>query len=133
MRSIRKKTLPTRLVATVMMVALILATMIGAYGHAAGHAHHSALCATHQPTSDTHAGPNVSEPGHVNSEHESTDKGQAHSNCYDLLCHGGFAVLCQAADMPPAPQSVPVIPPHAGVSNMWCGGLERPPRSPVLA
>jgi hypothetical protein len=133
MRSIRKKTWPTRLITGVMTVALILAATIGAFGHAMGDAHHTNLCANHDPKGETHAGHLAAEPGHVNGEHESADKGQAHSNCYDLLCHGGYAILGQAADMSRVPQFVPFIPPLAALSDMWFGGLERPPRSPVRA
>ena len=114
---------PKRAIAAVAAAALVVAAIIGAYGHASAHgdehhAHHAG---------EQHAGHHhdpAGEPG--SSDHAD------HATCLDTICHGGFAVVALAV-MGGAPR--PAMPP-LGWSRALCSALslplERPPRSTVL-
>jgi hypothetical protein len=111
---------PKRAIAAVAALALVLAAIIGAYGHASAHGgEHDARHAGDQHAGHQHGAP-AGEPG--SSDH--TD----HATCLDTICHGGLVVVAVAV-ISSAPR--PAMPP-LGWSRALCGALsqllERPPR-----
>lgn len=145
MLSVRKTWL-ARLLATVAALALIVACIVGTYSHyshAAGHAHHHAPQTAHAVHAEGH-GP----AGHAHhtgehrqltgvhhaGEHEHAPPGTGEaSDCSDLICHGGFAVLAAAPAIPHPLGSTLVIPPVAALHSTKPSGLDRPPKASVRA
>jgi hypothetical protein len=129
MRSVHKAW-PERSIATVAALALIVACIVGAYGHATGHAHHQMPHAAHALSGEVSV---AVEPPHVDGEHEGADIGHAHADCYDFMCHGGHAILAGPTVILHPLRSTLFIPPTASPSSTQPNCLERPPKSPVLA
>lgn len=124
MMRVVNKPWPKRAIAAVAAAALVVAAIIGAYGHASAHGgEHHAQHAGDQQAGHHHDGP-AGEP--CSSDHAD------HATCLDSMCHGGFAVVPLAV-MSIAPR--PAMPP-LGWSRARCSALslplERPPRSAVL-
>lgn len=109
-----------RAIAAVAAAAVMIAAIIGAYGHASAHGiEQHALHALDHP------------PGH---DHDGTSgSGDDHSACLDGMCHGGLAVVAVAV------MAIPVRPPvpFARWASPLHGALlllpDRPPKSAVLA
>jgi len=132
MRSVCKTWQP-RLISTVAALALIVASAIGAFGHAAGHGHHSPLDVAHAESVEPASTASDTRHGHVGCDHEKGEKGQPHANCCDTICHGGQAVLTSALALPLPVAGATLFRPSASLHSQPPGCLERPPRSPVLA
>lgn len=136
MRSVCK-TWPARLIATVTALALILASGLGAYSHAAGHAHHSASHAAHFQGVEAHAASlEQAACAHLHGEHERGGTGNGHADCCDTICqvcHGGCAILASACVVPHAVGCAPFVRPTPSIDSAQPSCLERPPRSPALA
>jgi len=129
---------PSRLISSVTALALIVASAIGAFGHAAAHADHSPLHVSHAhgvatAPAATDAGHGHAGYGHAGCDHEKGEKGQPHANCCDTICHGGQAVLTSALALPLPVVGATFFRPSASLHSKPPGCLERPPRSPVLA
>jgi hypothetical protein len=131
MRSVCK-TWPARLVSTVAALVLILASAVGVFSHAAGHAHNSPLHMWHTESVETASVDTESGPDHLG-DREKGEKGQPHSTCCDTICHGGQAVLASALALPLPVAGASFSRPSASLHSEPPGYLERPPRSPVLA
>src|SRR5262245_7276570 len=128
---------PSRLLATVMTVALTLA-----YWHAAGHplpqgTHAAGVAwATHHAGGHApHSGPafkaTAAKPAHTGGTDNDGD-GTGHSApdcCCDTICHGGQAILAPDALLLPPPHSVPAMQPAAAFAGAEAGGLDRPPKA----
>jgi hypothetical protein len=138
------KVWPGRLLAAVTVLALVLASAIGAYAHAAAHALPPAEGAEAVAGTAGHAGPHrhapatetAAEPGHMGQGHgdgpghgqEDDGAGQAHLECCDTICHGGQAILAPLAFALPPPHSAPVMNAVAAFLGAEPGGLDRPPK-----
>ncbi|HEX6000533.1 MAG TPA: hypothetical protein VFZ16_14240 [Hyphomicrobiaceae bacterium] len=141
---------PSRLLATVMALALLASYSIGAYAHATGH-HASGhrmdrhrLAQAVQATStdgqadralqhyasarDTAAEPQAGQMGGA----DGNKPGQA-LDCCDTICHGGQAVLAAGAVVLRPPLSLPAIEAAAAFYGASPGGLDRPPKAFVPA
>jgi len=134
MRSIHQPW-PARLIAVVTTLALVFASVMGAYGHAAGHSHHSSPGVAHTqgvdqlpPSADTRA-------AHADCDHSHNraDTGSSHADCLDIICHGGYAILGATCIVPLLARALPFIVQIASLIGTQPGSLERPPRPPVLA
>ena len=127
------KSWPARLLAAVTALALLLASGIGAYTHAAGHGHAEAQAAEvgdgghhaghHAPASVSPAG------GHVGGAVDRGDTGHSYPDCCDTICHGGQAILAAATVVPHPPLYVPLIQSAAAFDGAEPGDLERPPKA----
>jgi len=130
MRSVCK-TWPGRLVAAVTTLALILASAIGAYAHAAGHAHHTPLHATHLVSGHLHAAHIEADRPHPQGEHERGDADNSHADCLDTICHGGQAILAEVTVMPHPEAGAPAAGPSPSLKRAQSSGPERPPKASV--
>jgi hypothetical protein len=138
------KAWPSRLLATVMMLALVAAYAIGAYAHAAGHplppaagSAHVAWAAGHAGGHGAHHASAVSaatlEAGHAGGHHDGGGAGQSAPDCgCDTICHGGQAILAPDAPVLPQPHGVPAVQPVAAFDGAEPGGLDRPPKEDFL-
>jgi hypothetical protein len=129
MRSIHKRW-PERSIATVAALALMFASIVGAYGHA-GHGNHRPVHAAHAVSGEVQAVSVLAEPAPIDGEHEGCDIGNAHCNCF--MCQGGHAILAQASVIPYRLNCALVVLPTASVSSTPPNPLERPPRPSVFA
>lgn len=148
MRSIRKHW-PGRLLAAVLALAMIAASGIGAFAHAAGHHHHDGHHGGHHG-GDGHAVEAADVPTPVMHKHAAAgdsachkhqhgsgtgtgDSTGGHADCCDLMCHGWTALVGAKFALP-----VPLRP-AAGIvlvrtaAGVWPTSLDRPPRPRVLA
>jgi len=132
MRSVCKAW-PSRLISAATALALIVASAVGAFSHAAGHGHHSPLHVAHAQSLEVASPAADTQHSHVGSDHEQGDNTQAHSTCCDTICHGGQAVLASALALPLPLAGASFFQPSASLHSKPPGCLERPPRSPVLA
>jgi hypothetical protein len=121
------------LIATVAALALIVASAIGAFGHAAGHAGHAPLHMSYADGLATAPAATGAGHGHAGCDHEKGEKGQPHANCCDTICHGGQAVLTSTLALPLPVAGAMFFRPSASLHSQPPGRLDRPPRSPVLA
>ena len=117
-------------IAVVAALVLIVAGVVGAYGHAAGHGHH-------EPPRMAHAASGavafVAQPVDVGGGHEGADTVNAHAGCYDFVCHGGHAMLAEPLVISHPLRCALDIPPAPALSSTQPNRLERPPRYPVFA
>jgi hypothetical protein len=119
-----------QLLSAVIALALVVAHVIGAYAHAAGHSHAKAPAACEfQDISETAAAAEMS--GHADSEHCNDPANPM--NALDFMCNGGAAIL-----MPPSFACPDQSPPHASTVAdstplLLPGSLDRPPRPAVRA
>ena len=134
MRSIHQPWL-TRLIAVVTTLALVFASVMGAYGHAAGHNHYSSPGVAHTQDVDQQTASADTQAAHADCDHSHNraDTGSSHADCLDTICHGGYAVLGTTWIVPLLARPLPFIVPIASPIGTQPGSLERPPRSPVLA
>jgi hypothetical protein len=131
---------PARLVSTVATLALVLASAIGAFGHAAAHGHNavvphaSHMHAAHvQGAAETGIVPDHLDLGHADHRGGSDSPCHSHTYCCDTFCHGGQAILAATPVLPPPAPATSFVrrPDLAGGRTPGC--LDRPPRPPVLA
>lgn len=130
------KAWPARLLAATMALGLVVACIIGAYAHAAGHAlpeaEHTtaAIDATGQEIQNGHLSePAASKPGQVGAPHDSDGTGHSPLEGCDFICHGGQAILAAAVLVPPAVlDSAPLIQPAAALHGAEPTSLDRPPK-----
>jgi hypothetical protein len=123
-----------RLISAVTALALVLAQLIGAYAHAAGHDHAGghAACAHlqgHHAAVHGHDGAApAADAAAAAKAHHDGDRAH-HSTSCDFCCHGGIAIL--AGDgfsyVDPTPPCTPAVAARADPSPP--PSLERPPRS----
>jgi hypothetical protein len=136
MRSV-SKVWPTRLLAAVAVLALVLASVIGTYAHAAGHSQPHTTVAADAVHADDHAGhhhgPMTKAPaiglGHLGGNHDGDGTGHSplDGSC-DIFCHGGQAILASYALPLPLLHSVPMMQPADAFHGAQPGGLDRPPK-----
>lgn len=118
-----------RLLAATLSLVLVLASIIGAYAHAAHGAHHDdhGVHVAHADGSEPIA---VSKDAHAE---DAPNTGAKHASCGDLVCHGGFAILTAQVDRhQPHRRSVAQIPRDDTKSGFSQSSLDRPPRRSVL-
>jgi hypothetical protein len=134
MRSVTKAW-PARLIAAVTALALVVACVVGAYAHAAGHALPGAEQATAAVEAADHAGhhkhvsePGTSKPGHVGNGHDCDGTGHAPLNGCDTICHGGQAILVASVLVPHPVPDAPLIQSAAALHGAEPAGLDRPPK-----
>ena len=128
-----------RLISAVAALALVLAQLVGAYAHAAGHDHAGAYAACahldgHHAAAQTHdaAAPSGIDQGAVDKPQHDDDRA-LHSGSCDFLCHGGIAVLA-AAGFSYADPTLPYTLAVAIIADPSPPlSLERPPRSSARA
>jgi hypothetical protein len=138
-----------RLLAAVTLLALVMANAIGAYAHAAGHAHqaqhaeapawtadhcghHRHIAAAEAPAEPADKG-DASGPGHNHARdhgQEGDGTGQVHLDCCDTICHGGQAILAPVAFDLPSSCGMPMMGAVAAFLGAVPGGLDRPPKAP---
>jgi hypothetical protein len=129
------KAWPARLLAAAIVLALLVASAIGAYAHAAGHGRHAEAQAAaagdagHHAAHHTPASDSLS-PGHVDGALDRGDTGPSFPDCCDTICHGGQAILAAPPVVPhPAPHYVPLVQSAAAFDGAEPGGLDRPPKA----
>lgn len=137
-RSRRHHTLQ-RLFAVAVSMALMLASVIGAHGHAfahspgSGHGHrHSGLVEQVSQVEQTfQIAPDILTA--VDADHQNTND-KSHSGCTDFICHGGLAILASGLVALTFAQRVENLP---WTSQVACRrgvfSLDRPPKIFVLA
>lgn len=108
-----------RAIAAVAAAAVMIAAIIGAYGHASAHGgEQHALHALDHP------------PGHA---HDGTSgSGDDHGACLDSICHGGLAVVAVAVVDIPVRLPVPFARWVSALHGALTLRLDRPPKSTVL-
>jgi hypothetical protein len=132
------------LLATLATLALVVASAVGTYAHAAGHGHHHhALHAQHSAPHAAHQhDPAQGEAAQAAAEvdvshpcdgHKPTGLGHSHADCCDTICHGGYAILSLAGDVSPVLGPAPFTALVTQGGGTRPGSLDRPPRAPVLA
>jgi hypothetical protein len=124
-----------RLLAAVTALALVVACIVGAYAHAAGHAlpaHEHAVAASGVAHHTGHRGdtcqPAVSKTGPAGHAHGCDGTSQSPLDCCDTLCHGGQAILAPSVLVPHPALSAPLIQSAAHFDGAGSAGLDRPPR-----
>jgi hypothetical protein len=130
------KAWPTRLLAAVTALALVVACVVGAYAHAAGHASPAAEHAAAAADTDDHAEHHrgqlsetaTSNPGHVGHAHDCGGTDQTPFDCCDTICHGGQAILATAVLVPHPALSAPLIQSASAFGSAEPDGLDRPPK-----
>jgi hypothetical protein len=121
-----------RLVSAMAAFALVIASVIGAYAHAAGHNHADAPAAcAHQDASGTTAA--AGELSALQDADEHCSEPASDVDSFDFMCNGGIAILVTLSfayvdPTPPYSSAVAAI-----ALLLLPASLERPPRSPVLA
>ena len=128
-----------RLISAVAALALVLAQLIGAYAHAAGHDHAGAHAACvhldgHHAAAQAHdaAAPPAGDQGAVDKPQHDDDRALHSASC-DFCCHGGIAVLA-AAGFSYADPTLPYTLAVAIIADPSPPlSLERPPRSSARA
>jgi hypothetical protein len=129
---------PTRLLAAATALALLVAYVVGAYAHAAGHALPHAVDVPQAAWAMGHAGDHGGH--HAPAAEAATSKPDQHGDtggpgqpapdcCCDTICHGGQAILAAEPVVLPPPHGVPVIGPGAAFDGAEPGGLDRPPKA----
>jgi hypothetical protein len=129
---------PSRLLAAAAALALMVASVIGAYAHAAGHEPpHSAVAAAAQSDAGGHGAKAVAAPA------AAPDRGHAHGpadcghdqdrpghslDCCDTACHGAQAILAEVLVVPASLLSGPSMEAAAALDGADSGGLDRPPK-----
>ena len=131
MRRVRARW-PARSITAVMTLALVFASTVGAYAHAAGHTHHASAHAVQSEHPDR-SGSISDEATDLHDEHGMADPGKGHTNCCDTICHGGYAILGVGYAFSAPVNSRPATLVTARATGTRPSSLERPPRSPVLA
>jgi hypothetical protein len=128
-----EKSWPARLLAAVTALALLVASGMGAYAHAAGHGQHEAQAAAAgdaAPHAEHHApASNVPATGHVDGGLDRSDTGHSFPDSCDTICHGGQAILATTPLVPHPTLSRPVVQSAAAFDGAEPGGLERPPKA----
>lgn len=127
---------PARLLAAVMALALVVACVVGAYAHAAGHAlpaaEHTAAAvdaADHAGQRGHLFGPAACEAGQVGISHDCDGTGHSPLDGCDFICHGGQAILAAAVLVLPAVlDSAPLIQPATALHGAEPTSLDRPPK-----
>ena len=122
-----------RLLAAMTALALVVASTVGAYAHAAGHALPAhAVAASHAAHQAAHHGdtcqPAVSKSGQVGHAHGCDGTSQSPLDCCDTLCHGGQAILAPSVLVPHPAPNAPPIQSAAPFDGAGSPGLDRPPR-----
>jgi hypothetical protein len=124
------------LLATVTALALMVACVVGAYAHAAGHALPSAEDGTVVVGDGDHAGHHAplsktatAKPGHTGDAHDCDGTGYSHPDCCDTICHGGQAILGAAILVPHLTLNAPLMQLVDASDGAEPGGLDRPPKA----
>lgn len=127
---------PARLLAAVTALALVVACVVGAYAHAAGHALPSAAHGAAMVGDGGHAGHHAPlskmatpAPGQTGGAHDCDGTGHSHPDYYDTICHGGQAILAAAMLVPHPTLYAPLIQSAAAFDGAEPGGLDRPPKA----
>ena len=116
-----------RTLTTVTALVVLVASIIGAYGHAAAHNFSSSIS---EPLSQV-----GSDHSHSQSEHATGQEhqGDDHANCLDTLCHGGYAIVASFLTMFNSLHGLYVV----AAPDLYHGSaptcLDRPPKISVFA
>lgn len=120
-----------RLLAATLSLVLVLASMVGAYAHAAHGAQHD----DHGVHAAFDEAPDTATVGSADDEN-ATDRpisDAKHASCGDLLCHGGFAILNGQVDRQHHyERSLTLIHRNDTKYGSSQSSLDRPPRLSVL-
>ena len=119
-----------RCIAAAGAVALLLASVIGAYGHAAAHGDHGVHQAHHGDAGDQGAEATLLDLAlqHTHGE-ESPGSGHDHGMCLDMACHGGVAILGDTCGVAVPDSETYVLEPAHFLRSTAPACLDRPPRS----
>jgi hypothetical protein len=132
-----RKTWPARMVAAAMTLALLLASTLAAYAHAAGH-HHAARGAAHDGLAhsvhgpDDGTAPDQPQAGHAHEDGPTDESGCGGETC-NFMCTGGCALLVAADMMERAPPAAPATELAVLLASAEPGGPERPPKASLPA
>jgi hypothetical protein len=128
-----EKSWQSRLLAAVTALALLLASGMGAYAHAAGHGQHVgaqvAVVGDAAPQAEHHAPASDAPAGHVDGALDRSDTGHSFPDSCDTICHGGQAILAATPVVPHPTLCRPVVQSAAAFDGAEPGGLERPPKA----
>lgn len=125
----RQRVMPP-LFAVGLSLVLIIASVIGAFAHAAHGAHHQGHGAHVGVESAAEFGGDFKK-GH-GPDHSETKAG--HALCGDFFCHGGFAIVGQQGirDRVSEPSCITLRPRDDIVAGNDGSSLDRPPRDSIL-
>ena len=137
MNGLRRHHALQRLIAATVSLALVLASVIGAHGHAIEHSHDSTH--GHHHTGSIEQVLQVAQAVQTASNGLSAVDGDhqvdtRHTGCTDFICHGGLAVLasgCPALTFELRDENLPWT--SQVTSQQGVFSLERPPKFHVLA
>jgi hypothetical protein len=131
------KTWPPRLLATAVALALVVAYVVSAYAHAAGHQPadpgHAAAVAAAGDHADRAFAAVATAPerdqarGQADGGHDEEPAGHS-LDCYDTICHGGQAILAAVPVIAASVLAAPFMGPTAALHGTDPGGLDRPPK-----